>query len=66
MLYSLVNACRAFEPHNIKSGNLKTNHVLLNKRGHLKIRNILTEPEIKAAVFANYFGRQPVTQLPKS
>ena len=44
LLYSIVNACRKFEPYKIKSGNLTTNHVVLNQRGHVKLKNQLTEP----------------------
>lgn len=56
LLYSVLNACRKFEPYKLKSGNLKTSSVLLNQRGHVKLRNILTEPESRTATLPNYFG----------
>lgn len=55
LLYSVINACRKFEPYKVKSGNLKTNQVILNQRGHVKVKNILTEPEMKAYALPNYF-----------
>jgi hypothetical protein len=52
----VLNACRKFEPYKLKSGNLKTSSVVLNHRGHVKLRNILTEPEARPAALPNYFG----------
>lgn len=40
----MVNACRKFEPYKLKSGHLKTRNIVLNQRGHVKVRNQLTEP----------------------
>lgn len=62
LLYSIVNACRKFEPYKIKSGSLKTGHIMLNHQGHLKIRNVLTEPEIKRFALPNYFCTIKITQ----
>jgi hypothetical protein len=56
LLYSIVNACRKFEPYKIKSGSLTTNQVVLNSRGHLKIRNQLTEPEEAPLGLANFYS----------
>jgi hypothetical protein len=61
LLYSIVNACRKFEHYKIKSGNLKTNHVLLNQHGHIKIKNQLTVPETKISALPNYFGTSCTT-----
>lgn len=63
LLYSIVNACRKFEPYKIKSGNLKTSHVMLNHQGHLKIKNVLTEPDIKRFALPNYFCTTALTKL---
>jgi hypothetical protein len=45
ILYSLFKACRKFEKFNMASGPLKTDMILLNQKGHLKLINILSAPE---------------------
>jgi hypothetical protein len=56
LLYSVLNAARKFEPYKIKSGNIKTSSVVLNHRGHVKLRCLLTEPEPRPSALPNYFG----------
>ena len=52
-----MNACRKFEPYKIKSGNLTTNSIVLNQRGHIKIKNQLTEPEDIHAPLPNFYSK---------
>jgi hypothetical protein len=40
--------------------------VLLNEHGHLKVRNILTEPDTKTYALPNYFCNCRLTQRPRS
>ena len=51
-----MNACRKFEPYKIKSGNITTNHIVLNDKGHVKVKNQLTEPEENTSSLANFFS----------
>ena len=51
ILYSLLNAIRMFEKFSIASGDLKTERVLLNDKGHLKVINKLSFPEENAHIF---------------
>ena len=47
ILYSLVKAARKFEKFKISSGPLNSSMVLLNPKGHLKLKNILSSPNIE-------------------
>jgi hypothetical protein len=45
ILYSIIKAVRMFEKIGISSGNLKTEKILLNERGHLKVINVISSPD---------------------
>lgn len=66
LLYSIVNACRKFEPYKIKSGNLTTNHIVLNQHGHVKVKNQLTEPEENLSPLPNFYSTASSSQVPKN
>ena len=58
ILYSLFKACRKFEKFNMASGPLKTDMILLNQKGHLKLINILSAPEdmYDGGSLPNFYG----------
>jgi serine/threonine protein kinase len=71
ILYSIVKAVRMFEKIGISSGNLKTERILLNERGHLKVINTLSSPEEMEEGFTRsylkrFYGTSAVTKRPKS
>ena len=45
LLYSMLNAAKMFEKVGMATGNLTTESLRLNEKGHLKLINILTWPE---------------------
>ena len=47
ILYSVVNAVRTFEPFSVRSGELKTSHILFNDKGHVKVLNELSSHDIQ-------------------
>ena len=62
ILYSLVKACRKFEKFKIASGPLTTEMVMLNPKGHLKLKNILSSPGLEEEFKFNFDGKSSLTQ----
>lgn len=56
ILYSLVKACRKFEKFKMASGPLNTEMILVNPKGHLKLKNVLSSPNIEEEAKFNFDG----------
>lgn len=67
IIYSIIKAVRMFEKANMCSGNLKTDKVLLNEKGHLKVLNLLSFPEDSSGPgVQRFFGTYALMQPPRS